>query len=382
MPPAAWDRHDRRSAVYQCPMTIPSSSVPELRSRLLGWYDAQKRELPWRGDASAAGDDPEAPYRVWVSEVMLQQTRVEAVRPYFERWTERFPTLASLSSAALDEVLKAWEGLGYYSRARNLHRAARQVTERHGGRVPADPEAFRALPGVGRYTAGAVMSIAFGLPEPVVDGNVRRVVARWMDVGEPRERDLWSVASALVAGERPGDLNQALMELGATVCTPRAPRCDRCPVWEGCLARAAGTQEQRPTPRRRGPLPHERTAVAIATRGERLLLARRPVDSRLGGMWEFPSTLMRSGESSAAAAERALTEGLGLPATATAAVGSVDHAFTHVRVTYDAIRCRPGDGEPRPILYDSVVWAAPDELAALALPAAQRKLAALVRAAP
>lgn len=348
-----------------------------LRSRLLEWYDLAHRDLPWRAPAGEAD-----PYAVWVSEVMLQQTRVEAVRPYFTRWMERFPTVEALAAAAVDDVLKAWEGLGYYSRARNLHRAAGLVAECHGGEIPDDPGAFMTLPGVGRYTAGAVMSIAFGRAEPVVDGNVRRVLARLMDEAAPREAELWVRAAELVAGPRPGDLNQSLMELGATVCTPRSPGCTACPALAWCRSAALGTQEERPLPRRRAPVPHERTAVAIVARGDRLLIARRPLDSRLGGMWEFPSAVRAAGEPAREAAERALREGLGFTAEAAAAIGTVDHAFTHVRVSYEAVRCRPGRGEPRPVLYSACAWSSPDELDRYALPAAQKRIAALALPCP
>jgi A/G-specific adenine glycosylase len=227
--------------------------MQEIRGALLSWYDENRRDLPWRAGPGVAPD----PYRVWISEVMLQQTRVETVRPYFERWMLRFPTLHALAAAPSEEVMKAWEGLGYYSRARNLHAAVREVSDRFGGEIPDDPAAFRALPGVGRYTSGAVLSIAFGRPEPVVDGNVRRVFARLADDPAPADRRLWEMAGEIVEGERPGDLNQALMELGATVCTPRSPRCGACPIAPHCAARAVGTQEIRPAPRRAGPVPRE-----------------------------------------------------------------------------------------------------------------------------
>ncbi len=345
----------------------------ELREPLLRWYDAHRRDLPWR---AGPGDEAQ-PYRVWLSEVMLQQTRVETVRPYFERWLERFPTLRHLAEAPLDDVLKQWEGLGYYSRARNFHRAVREVAERWGGAVPDDPEAFRALPGVGRYTAGAVMSIAFGRAEPLVDGNVRRVFARWTDDPAPADADLWALAEALVPGERPGDLNQAVMELGATVCVPRSPRCGECPVRGGCLAFARGTQDQRPLPKKAKPLPHEDTVSAVVEHEGRLLLARRPTDARLGGMWAFPAVVRERGEGTAAAAERAVREGLGVEARAGEEIGRVAHGFTHVRVTYHAVRCAHLSGEPRALRYDAWAWAAPEELDGYALPVAQRKIAAL-----
>jgi A/G-specific adenine glycosylase len=345
------------------------------RAALLAWYDAHRRDLPWRGE----GD----PYRVWLSEVMLQQTRVETVRPYYARWLERFPTAEALAAAEVDEVLKAWEGLGYYARARNFHRAVREVAARHGGRVPDDPDAFRALPGVGRYTAGAVMSIAFGRPEPVVDGNVRRVLARWTDDPAPREEALWAMAADLAAGPRPGELNQALMELGATLCTPRNPRCGDCPVAAACAARAARTQRERPAPKRAAPLPHEDTAVPVVERAGAVLLVRRPLDARLGGMWSFPTQVRRRGETAAAAAERAMREGVEMEVRAGTPIGEVKHTFTHLRATYRAIRCVPAPGAaPRPLAYLDAAWVPWEEVSAYPLPVAQRKIAALAAPQP
>ncbi|HEV2147084.1 MAG TPA: A/G-specific adenine glycosylase [Longimicrobiaceae bacterium] len=354
-------------------LPLPPGEVPRVRERLLAWYDAHRRDLPWR---AALGEAPD-PYRVWLSEVMLQQTRVETVRPYFARWLERFPTLDALAAAPLDDVLKQWEGLGYYSRARNFHRAVREVAERYGGSVPGDAEAFRALPGVGRYTAGAVMSIAFGREAPLVDGNVRRLFARWTDAPEPEEAELWALAEALVPGERPGDLNQAVMELGATVCVPRTPRCGACPVRETCRAFAHGTQDERPLPKRAKPVPHEDTASAVVEHEGRLLLVRRPADARLGGLWAFPWAVRRPGETAHAAAERAVRDGLEMEVRAGEEIGRVAHAFTHVRATYHAISCEWTGGAPRALQYDAWAWATPSELDGYALPVAQRKIAAL-----
>jgi A/G-specific adenine glycosylase len=356
---------------------LSHNTLAELRARLLAWYAANRRDLPWR---AAAGEEPD-PYRVWLSEVMLQQTRVETVLRYYARWLERFPTLHALAEAPLDDVLKAWEGLGYYSRARNFHRAVREVVARHGGRVPRDPETFRALPGVGRYTTGAVASIAFGLPQPIVDGNVRRVFARWRDDPDPPQPALWAMAMEMVsAGDAPGDLNQALMELGATVCTPRKPLCRECPALGICQAQLRGTQEERPARRKVKPLPHEDTAVAVVEHDGRLLLVRRPVDARLGGMWAFPHVVRHRGESVATAAERAAREGLGLTVVAGEEVGVVEHVFTHVRATYRAVRCAWAAGEPAPLRYDAFAWVAPEELDAYALPVAQKRIAALAAA--
>jgi A/G-specific adenine glycosylase len=342
------------------------------RKALLAWYDGARRDLPWRRERD--------PYRIWLSEVMLQQTRVDTVIGYYERWLERFPTLDALATAPLDDVLRAWEGLGYYARARRFHAAAGEVRERHGGRVPDDSVVFRALPGVGRYTAGAVASIAFGRAEPVVDGNVRRVLARWNDDAEPGDEALWSQAAELVAGPRPGDLNQALMELGATVCTPRAPACDRCPVAAACRARAAGTQTLRPAPTRRPALPHEDTAVPVLARDGGVLLVRRLRDGRLGGLWSFPTLVLRDGEPAAAGAVRAAREQLGIAAVAGAELGTVRHAFTHVRATYRVVACEPLAWTLRVDGYDEAAWVPWEGIGALALPVAQRRIATLAAA--
>ena len=210
------------------------------RQALLAHYDRAARDLPWRRDRD--------PYRILGSEFMLQQPRVETVVRYYDPWFERFPSLLALAEASEDQVLKAWEGLGYYRRARNLHQAARIIVESHSGSVPTDLEALRALPGVGEYTTGAVASIAFDIPTPAVDGNVRRVLARFFDEERPDPAWLRRVAREILSRDRPGDWNQALMELGATVCKPRSPRCDRCPVSRWCSAYALGTVDERPAP--------------------------------------------------------------------------------------------------------------------------------------
>jgi len=355
---------------------FPGHELARVRQALLEWFRAHQRDLPWR---TAPGHTPD-PYRVWLSEVMLQQTRVETVRRYYTRWLERFPTLQSLAQAPLDDVLKAWEGLGYYSRARNFHRAVKEVVMRHGGTIPSDPQQFAELPGVGRYTAGAVMSIAYDKPEPIVDGNVRRVFARWVDDPDPSAARLWRMAAQLAPGYAPGELNQALMELGATVCMTDRPLCGLCPAKELCLARQRGTQAQRPAPRKARRLPHEDTATAVVTRQGRLLLVRRPVDARLGGMWAFPAEVRRRGEPVGAAAERAVLEGLGATVRAWCELGSVKHAFTHVRATYHAVLCEWQGGDPIPLRYDAWAWVSPEQVANYALPVAQQHIAALAAA--
>ncbi|MCB9595535.1 MAG: A/G-specific adenine glycosylase [Sandaracinaceae bacterium] len=300
------------------------------RAALVAWYDAEKRSLPWR--------ETRDPYAIWVSEIMLQQTRVDTVIPYFERFLERFPSPRALAEASEDEVLGAWSGLGYYRRARWLHAGVREVVARYGGEVPEDPEARRALPGVGRYTAGAIGSIAFGKAEPVVDGNVARVLARLHGIATPlgradTERALWSRAEALVEGPRPGDLNQAVMELGATVCSPRAPRCEACPVASECVARRDGRTAELPAPKaRKKPVDAPRVAVVATRRGAVALVKR---DGPLfGGLWELP---LAEGAGRTAARE-ALREAGVSARIGEEPVAALEHVLSHRRLLVEVWR--------------------------------------------
>ena len=258
--------------------------------RLLRWYDAHRRDLPWRLK-SGSGETLD-PYLVLVSEAMLQQTQVATVIPYFQRFIGRFPTIQSLAEADEQDVLRMWQGLGYYSRARNLHAAARRIVIEHRGVLPRTADELRALPGVGRYTAGAVASIAFDCRAPIVDGNVARVICRLDRIArDPREREvlelLWRRAEQILPNVRCGDFNSALMELGATVCTPRSPKCLICPVREHCEAQAAGLQEQIPPPRKSKPTPLLRRDVFCIRDGEKWLIEQRPAKGRWAGMWQF-----------------------------------------------------------------------------------------------
>ena len=346
--------------------------IDRMSRALLAWYDAGFRDLPWRRDRDA--------YRVWVSEVMLQQTRVETVIPRYARWLERFPTLAALADAEVDDVLAEWEGLGYYSRARNLHAAARLVRDARGGEVPDTAAGLRDLPGVGEYTAGAVASIAFDRPEPAIDTNARRVLSRLFDLASPSPTELRARAAALIPADRPGDFNQALMELGATVCVARAPRCAECPLARACLARARGTTDSRPGRSARPRVPEFELGVAVAVApGGRALLVRRAERGLLGGLWEFPSREAASGETPAAAAARALRP-LVPRAVPARPLAVVPHAYSHRRHVYHAFLFRTRD-ETDPDA-DAVVaagwtgsaWERP-ETTGRGLPAAQRRLA-------
>lgn len=289
--------------------------------------------MPWRRTRD--------PYPVWLSEVMLQQTQVATARPYYDAFLTRFPTLAALARATPAQVLGAWAGLGYYRRARHLHEAARTVMREHGGRVPDDPEAFGRLPGVGRYTRGAVLSICFDRPLPVLDGNVARVLARLYAVPaairDPRgAKRLWALATALVPMRRPGDWNQAVMELGATICTPRSPDCGRCPVRKSCRALALGQVEQYPPAARRRATETVRRAVALITRGGRVLMTRRE-GALLGGLWEPPGVELPDGVTPARVLRPALTR-LGLAARLEPAGRSVRHTITHRAITAEVWR--------------------------------------------
>lgn len=308
--------------------------MSRLSSKLLTWYNAHKRILPWR-------DHPD-PYAVWVSEIMLQQTRVDTVIPYFEKWMKLFPTVNALASASEQAVLNAWEGLGYYSRARNLHKAAKIVAEKFNGELPRDLDDLKSLPGIGRYTVGAIASMAFGMDEPTLDGNLRRVFSRLFDVTDPAdspagEKLLWDLAAKNLPKGEAGDYNQALMDLGATICLPKNPRCLICPLMTLCQARENGTQELRPVLKPKKQVPSYVHAAAVIVQRGRVLLSQRPADGLLGGMWEFPNARVK--EDPARELAQALKGATSLRVKRGEALGVVEHAYSHFRVTVHAYRC-------------------------------------------
>jgi A/G-specific adenine glycosylase len=346
-----------------------------LASVLLEWYEANARDLPWRRTRD--------PYAIWISEIMLQQTRVEAVIPYYARWMHRFPDLRSLARASQQEVLALWEGLGYYARVRQLHHAAKEVAARHGGRLPSTRDELSRLPGIGRYTAAAIAAIAFGADDIALDGNLRRVLSRVFDLDEdprsPRgEHKLRRLASAALPHGDAAAFNQALMDLGAVICTPRSPQCGRCPVAWGCLALARGRVDERPVRAARRVVPHHEVAAAVIRRKGKVLIARRPEGKLLGGLWEFPGGKREEGESLKACLRRELREELGIAARVGREAAAFEHAYTHFRVTVHAFECAIRRGEPRPLEASEVRWVAPLRLPSFPMGKVDRAIAQLV----
>lgn len=343
---------------------------------LLAWYWQNRRDLPWRHTSD--------PYAIWVSEAMLQQTQVATVIPYYQRFLTTLPTVQALAAADEESVLKLWEGLGYYSRARNLHRAACMVVDDLGGHFPDTAETLKQLPGVGPYMAGAVASIAFGRPEPVLDGNVERVLTRLYSIAEPAKehathKRLWAVAGELLSPDHPGDYNQAMMELGATVCSVRAPRCGACPLHALCQARADGTPEAYPVKVAKKASPHHDIAVGIVEQGGKVLLVRRPRSGLLGGMWEFPGGRCLDGEAVIDGVQRQLKTRFGLSVSLADALAPVPHVFTHRKVTLHPYRCQPSDDRVALVYHTDHRWLDLDQVADLPLPRAHQKIVAALR---
>jgi A/G-specific adenine glycosylase len=333
--------------------------VNPLSKNLLDWYALNARQLPWRNNSDA--------YAVWISEIMLQQTRVETVVPYFERWMKQLPTIRHLASASEQEVLALWEGLGYYSRARNLHKAARMVIERYAGELPRDLPALQKLPGIGRYTAAAIASMAFGQDVATLDGNLKRVFARLYDFDQPvdtsaAEMDLWVWVEELLPVGRAGEYNQALMDLGAVICIPRNPRCLICPLAGFCLAQQRGTQTLRPVKRPKKEIPHLNVTAAVLFRDGKYLLAKRPAKGLLGGLWEFPGGKAEPGESLPQALQREICEELGASVDVGREFGVFNHAYTHFRITLHAFICSLQAGEPRPLEAQEIAWISPEDM--------------------
>lgn len=343
--------------------------IPE---RILSWYDLHQRDLPWRHTRD--------PYFIWVAEVMLQQTQVETVIPYYRRFLSRFPTIQSLAKATLQEVLKTWENMGYYARARHLHRASREIMKEMRGEIPRSWDELIRLPGVGSYTASAILSFAFGERVPTVDSNVKRVIARLFCVQDPinksraKER-INRLAAQLIPKENPDRFNQGIMELGAILCIPRTPSCPTCPVQGECSALERELQTKLPVTGKRKTVPHK-TGTAALIRGDqgRLLIVQRPINGLLGGLWKFPGGFTGPGEGMEEGLRRSVREELGVEIGLLGPFTSVKHAYTHFRMTLQVFLCVLRSGKPKALGCSRWQWVEPQKLAPFPFSRADQKI--------
>ncbi len=323
---------------------MSTTDISELRTNLLRWFDSHQRDLPWRKTSD--------PYHIWVSEVMLQQTQVTTVIPYYNRFISRFPSIGQLAASSSTEILKLWEGLGYYSRARNLHKAAEMVISDHASVVPGTYSSFRSLPGVGDYIAAAVQSIAFNKPYAAVDGNVKRVLSRLFEleqpVNQPKNHSVFqTIADDILDRKRPGDFNQSMMELGALICKPATPSCKHCPVSSFCQSLQHGTVDRFPHRIKRKPVPVYHIAVGIIMKKDKMLITLRKPKGLLGGLWEFPGGKTESGESTEQACIREIKEETGLNVEVEQSLAVIRHAYTHFRIVMEVFVCRHLSGRVR-----------------------------------
>jgi A/G-specific adenine glycosylase len=342
-----------------------------LQKKLLNWYTKNSRALPWRATKD--------PYAIWVSEIMLQQTQVQTVIPYYERWMRTFPTLRSLAESSEDQVLKRWEGLGYYSRARNLRKAAKKILLEQDGHFPKNFDAILALPGIGRYTAGAITSIAFGLPYPVLDANVIRVLSRVYAVNQSLAlsstlKKLWDLATQLLPHKNPGDFNQAMMELGASLCSPKKPSCLLCPLRDQCLAYSLGNPEAFPV--KAPKIKTEKINVAIGMLWDRkkVLIQKRSPTGLWAGLWEFPGGKVEAGETPEQGLLREMREELGVQIKICQKRKVILHTYTRFRVTLHPFDCILKTGTPKNKAATELKWVPVERLPEYAFPSANGKL--------
>jgi len=347
-----------------------------LTSRLLRWYRHNQRSLPWRQNSN--------PYHIWISEIMLQQTRVDTVIPYYHHFIKTFPSVASLARASLQDVLKAWENLGYYSRARNLHAAAGVMMEKFGGKIPDRLEEMKSLPGIGEYTAGAILSIAYGQAFPAVDGNVRRILCRLLAIQKPvndvkEQKELQKLATLLIPFKQPGDFNQALMDMGATICKPKNPDCFRCPVGDVCRARHYGLQNILPMTKKVAKIPHRHAIAAVIYNAKgMLLISQRPSSGLLASLWKLPGGFIQEDENMQHGLKRNVKEELGILIQPGKHQVSVDHTYTHFHITLHAYKCRLLKGTPRPLGCQNWLWASATDLTRLPLSKIDRTILTII----
>jgi len=333
--------------------------MPAFQLNLLQWYDENARELPWRSDPK--------PYKVWLSEIMLQQTRVETVLPYFERFLERFPDIGSLASASQEEVLRLWEGLGYYSRARNLHKAAQVVMSDLSGQLPASAASLEKLPGIGKYCAAAIASIAYGEPAAAVDGNIKRIYARLLNLQEALgssgfEQKVQSYAQEVLPKNRPGDFTQALMDLGSLLCLPKQPQCQVCPISASCLAYQHNTQNSLPFRVKKAPLPHYTVCAAVIIKAGQVLLKQREQQGMLGGLWEYPGgKIENSDQDLTDCLRRELEQKTGLKIAVGEKIGLFPHSYTHFKISLHSFYCDTNKALPA-VLPRNFTWVPLEDL--------------------
>lgn len=354
--------------------SVPNSKLKTQNSKLsfalLDWFSLNGRTMPWR--------ETDDPYYIWVSEVMLQQTQVVTVLPYYERFLDAFPTVQRLAEAPLDRVLKLWEGLGYYSRARNLHKAANLLLQEHSGSIPFSADELVRLPGIGRSTAGAIAAIAFRQDEPILDGNVKRVISRLWAIQENLkqpmiEKQLWQHSKSLILTGKGRETALALMDLGATVCTPKNPQCLSCPLLSFCKAHQKCLQESIPAKTARKPLPHYSVAVAALFDDHgKVYIQQRPLKGLLGGLWEFPGGKQEAGETLEEALKREIREELGIEIDVSEKIDTIHHAYTHFKITLHGYRCRKMKGRIRSGLNGK--WVPKEALRRYAFPKANQRL--------
>jgi len=382
MPPTARDENAAYGVAPAGPepegIAALQAAAPQLRQSLHCWYAVHGRALPWRNIPDA--------YAIWVSEIMLQQTQVKTVLPYYHRWFTLFPDVQSLAAADLQAVLKAWQGLGYYARGRNLHRAAQHIVSRHQGQIPRTLPELMALPGIGRTTAGGILSSAFNLPLPILDGNVKRILARLVALPIHPDRALprlWSLSEALLDSHRPRDFNQALMDLGATLCTRRQPACHRCPWQTSCRAYNLGIQSELPMGKATSPLPHKHIGVAVIWNDQgQVLIDQRKPEGLLGGLWEFPGGKIEPGETIPDCIRREIQEELGIATEVGPLLTTVTHAYSHFKVTLHVHHCRHLGGTPQPIECEEVRWVGLADLDAYPFPKANLTIIQALQASP
>lgn len=349
--------------------------ILQFRDQLICWYNRQFRDLPWRRTTD--------PYRIWVSEIMLQQTQVKNVIPYYERFLDSFPTVEALAAADLHQVLKLWEGLGYYARARNLHKAAKVVADNYGGRFPTGLEDMQSLPGIGSYTAAAISSIAFNADLPVIDGNVNRVLSRIFTLdADPKssrgQKLVRQKAEMLLARGQAGVYNQALMEIGALICTSRSPNCSSCPVSRFCQARLKKVQTDYPVRSPKRKRPHKNIAVGVVFDAEKILIDQRQPDGMLGGLWEFPGGKVEDGERCEDAVVREIKEELDVDVKVVSHLATVEHQYTHFTISLHAFVCQFLAGTPKALACADWKWVTCEELSWYAFPTANNKIIELL----